>query len=329
MPFDPAQFVGHAAAELAEAVAAAAPAELMGPADGAVELHQSVASGALMDPTVVHLDTLLSTVVDGLVPPDHPPIDLPDVTLKAFLGRGAQGWVYAGKVNATGKTIAVKVIKGENVTSRRSALREALVCAKFCHPNILRVYKVRPAKSFWVVLMELVQGPPLDAESVPRQRLPGCLGQLADAVSTLGEHGIVHRDIKPGNVLIRRQNQTPVLLDFGLAVDLAGPKIADIPEIAGTPVFMTADALDGHPPEPSWDAYALGMTAATVLLGPIKAPSDYYELYEAKRSRMLEGEIEKALKQLPERKLSEAVIALLQKDPAGRLQALEQLRNWR
>jgi hypothetical protein len=326
MVLDPQTFVGQPVADLAAVIAQADSAELLPPEQGLVEPHSATAT--LIDPTVVHLDTLISTVTDSYLPADHPPIDLPDVTLKSFLGRGAQGWVYSGKVNSTGKTIAVKVIKGESVSSRRSALREALICAKFCHPNILRVYKVRPAKSFWVVLMELVQGPVLGPEAVAEESLASCLGQLADALVEISERGIVHRDIKPGNVLIRHQDHTPVILDFGLAVDLAGPRIADVPEIAGTPLYMTTEALDGYAPEPSWDAYSLGMTAAYILVGPINTPPDFYDLYESKRSRVLEDEIAQKLQAVPDRELREGIIGLLAAEPAARLKALEKMRGW-
>src|SRR5947208_2513559 len=82
----------------------------------------------------------------------------------------------------------------------------------------------------------------------------------AAAVSALGEGHIVHRDIKPANIVLRQGDSSPVLIDFGLALDLTAASPEDRAQVGGTPLFMTPDAFTGAAPEPSWDAYALGLT---------------------------------------------------------------------
>src|SRR5262245_36360851 len=150
---------------------------------------------------------------------DHPDVEVPGVVLEAFLGGGGQGWVYAGRVQATNKVVAVKVL-ARAADALGWGAREAILCARVRHRNVLRVLRAEPAGSFWVVLMELVQGDELARAALPPADARACFGQLADALLALAANRLVHRDVKPANILLRRPDRSPVLIDFGLAIDL-------------------------------------------------------------------------------------------------------------
>src|SRR5262249_8438604 len=131
----------------------------------------------------------------------------------------------------------------------------------------------------------LVQGDDLARCRLPGHRIRSCFGLLADALLTLAKAGVVHRDVKPANVVLRRQDYSPVLVDFGLAVDTTNPLWKPDEHIAGTLLYMAPEAFSGARPEPSWDAYSLGMTAVDVLLGQrFWLNRDAAELVRAKQS---------------------------------------------
>lgn len=256
------------------------------------------------------------------LPPDHPEIDIPSVALEAFLGGGGQGWVYAGRVRTTNKVVAVKVLSRGRDAQDWGA-REAILCARIRHPNVLRVLRAEPAGAFWVVVMELVQGSELGREPIAANRVRGCFGQLADALAALARGRIIHRDIKPANVLVRQDDQSPVLIDFGLAVDFG--EGADHADLSGTPFFLPPEAWRDEPPTPAWDAYALGATAAVALAGTPNMPTDLPTLRTAKLSRVFECRLLKVLNDNPCQRWIEEMIAA---EPQRRLAAVEAARVW-
>jgi serine/threonine-protein kinase len=265
---------------------------------------------------------------DSRLSDDHPEVDVPGVVLEAFLGGGGQGWVYAGRVTATNKVVAVKVVgRGAGDDPLGWGAREALLCARVRHRNVLRVLRAEPAGAFWVVLMELVQGDELGRGALSPAEAKVCFGQLADALLALAKQRLVHRDVKPANILLRRPDHSPVLIDFGLAIDLA--ELDDYgADLSGTPFYMAPEAWRDAPPDPAWDAYALGVTAAVVLVGPPDLKTDLPSLRQAKLSGMFERKVADGLAHVGDDGLTHWVARLLDHDPARRRAALEDARAW-
>lgn len=125
-----------------------------------------------------------------------------------------------------------------------------------------------------------------------------CFGQICDALATLADNQIVHRDVKPQNIVVR-QDGSPVLVDFGLAVDLefAGDVPADV---SGTPYFMAPEAFSNAKPDPAWDAYSLGVTAGFVLCGEQNASSDLGVMQLDKQSGAFDGRLAASVTGLPD-----------------------------
>lgn len=262
------------------------------------------------------------------LPEDHPEVDIPGVELEAYLGGGGQGWVYAGRVKSTNKVVAVKVVgRGAGDDPLGWGAREAVLCARIRHRNVLRVLRAEPAGAFWVVLMELVQGEELSRARLDAAEIRACFGQLADALVAIARHRLVHRDVKPGNILLRQPDRSPVLIDFGLAIDLA--ELNDYAaDLSGTPFYMAPEAWRDQPPEPAWDAYALGVTAAVTLLGPPKMRNDISSLRKAKLSGTFERKIADGLAAVADAELTHWVARLLDHEPGERRAALEVARAW-
>jgi serine/threonine protein kinase len=204
---------------------------------------------------------------DGVLPEPPVEINIPDVKLEKYVGGGAQGLVYSGRVCSTGFLVAVKILRGDYVKTGGTAAQEALLLARLRHRNIMRVFRFQPQDTFWVVIMELVQGSELARCRLTLDEARRCFIHLADALCTLAEARIVHRDIKPRNIVLRHEDHCPVLVDFGLAIDLANPlhQLKPAEWIAGTPLFMAPEVFSGAQPDPAWDAYSLGVTAIRAL----------------------------------------------------------------
>src|SRR5262249_50453141 len=145
------------------------------------------------------------------------------------LGAGGMGAVYLAEDAQLGRRVALKVPcfspeDGPTVVERFH--REARVAAGIDHPNICPVYDIGEVDGVYYLTMPFIEGTPL-SKKVEANRLlsppeaANLVGRLALAVSVMHERGVIHRDLKPGNVLLRL-NGDPVLMDFGLARSVSG-----------------------------------------------------------------------------------------------------------
>jgi serine/threonine protein kinase len=323
MPLTPQKYVHLSLPALVRDLAIADPADVALPRPAEVVPHGPRTT------SLAYRGDFVSTIPeDTRLPDDHPEIEVPGVVLESFLGGGGQGWVYAGRVKATNKVVAVKVVgRGAGDDPLGWGAREAILCARVRHRNVLRVLRAEPAGAFWVVLMELVQGEELGRGSLGIGQARACFGQLADALLALARQRLVHRDVKPGNILMRRPDQSPVLIDFGLAVDLN--ELTDFgADLSGTPFYMAPEAWQDAPPAPAWDAYALGVTAAVALVGPPNVRTDLPSLRQAKLSGTFERKVADGLAGVADPDLTKWISRLLDHDAAERQGALEDARAW-
>ena len=129
---------------------------------------------------------------------------------------------------------------------------------------------------------------------------------------------LIHRDIKPANVLLRQDDRSPVLIDFGLAIDW--DEAASNADLCGTPFFLPPEAWRDEPPTPAWDAYALGATAAVALAGRPDMPTDLPSLRSAKLSDEFARRLSRPIADAEMRSWVEQMTAA---DPAKRLMAVE------
>lgn len=224
-----------------------------------------------------------STGPAGAPPPAarHPaPPRLDGYELTTKLGFGGMGTVWRGRQLATGREVAVKVLGAAAFASeraRRRFEREVELTARLEHPNVARVYDSGIAHGLYYYSMELVDGgAPLD-QYVRDNRLGRRQTlQLALLVCRAVEHahrrGVIHRDLKPPNVLVDADGR-PRVLDFGLATTLpdarAGATLSPAGELAGTLAFMAPEQASGRADrmDTRTDVYGLGATLYLVLTG--------------------------------------------------------------
>ena len=199
------------------------------------------------------------------------------------LGRGGMALVYRALDLRLRRPVAVKVLPPEFAFRdevRRRFLREAEMAARLSHPNIVPIYSVDERGGLVFFVMALVEGESLASmlARTPRLAVPDAkriLRDVADALAFAHAHGVIHRDIKPDNILIERDGGRPLVTDFGIARAAEADGHLTVTGVAvGTPAYMSPEQslgereLDGRS-----DVYSLGVVGYQMLAGelPFKA----------------------------------------------------------
>src|SRR5215510_14317473 len=187
------------------------------------------------------------------------------------LGRGAMGIVWRGRDELLDRDVAIKQIAlppmasdAEARASYKRTLREARTAARLNHPGVMTVFDVVEENGMPWIVMELIKARPLDQVIAEDGPLPPAqaaqLGlSLLDALSTAHAAGVLHRDVKPSNVLITPQGKA-VLTDFGIATVQGDPGMTQAGMIAGTPGFSPPERIRGADATPASDLWLLGAT---------------------------------------------------------------------
>lgn len=212
----------------------------------------------------------------GTIPDDLPQV--PGHELLGLLGRGGMGLVLKARHKVLDRIVALKMpLSGlmADPADRERFLREARATARLRHPNICPVYEVGEAGDRPFITMAYIEGQTLTQWA--RQREPTAreaaemVAALAHAVSYAHTQGLLHRDIKPGNVMVDATSGQPVLMDFGLAKELAGQssELTHTGQVMGTPAYMAPEQASGHRDRIGThsDVYALGAVLYYLLCG--------------------------------------------------------------
>jgi len=202
--------------------------------------------------------------------------------LERELGRGGMAVVFLGRDSRLGRKVAVKVLPPELTYGGGSMIerfkREAQTAAKLDHPNIIPVYRVAPGgKLFWYV-MKYLDGKGLDhildAEGqLPVDRAVEIVAQVAGALDYAHRHHVVHRDVKPANVIVDADERVTVT-DFGIAKALDANTLTASGSIIGTPYYMSPEQCKGKRVGPAADQYSLAVMTYQMLGGHVPFTGD-------------------------------------------------------
>jgi serine/threonine protein kinase len=195
----------------------------------------------------------------------------------AEIGRGGMAVVYRATDLRLHRRVAIKLLPPElafNADVRERFLREAQMSAQLAHPNIVPIYTVDEREGMVFFVMALVDGESLAERLKREQRIPipdarRILADVADALAYAHEHGVVHRDVKPDNVMLDRATGRAVVTDFGIARAAAGDSRLTVTGVAvGTPAYMSPEqALGERELDGRSDIYSLGVVAYQMLAG--------------------------------------------------------------
>ncbi len=192
------------------------------------------------------------------------------------VGSGATGRVWRARRRADDTIVAAKVLReeyGGDPDTRLRFLRESAALRAVRHPHLVPVLDLVAEGDTLAIVMDFVDGANLRAElsrgRIGRTHAVAVLAQLADALTAIHRAGIVHRDVKPENVLVTWRGGRPwaQLTDFGLAVVAGGPAVTRASQLVGTPAYVAPEVVAGRPVGPASDVYALGLTGYELLAG--------------------------------------------------------------
>lgn len=246
------------------------------------------------------------------------------------IGRGAYSLVFRVKNRALQRVEALKVfirILDEEASAR--FFRETRLAARLDHPNIVKIFNFGQAQGIPWYTMQLVDGSslaefvrhngPLDAQLFLRLAEP-----ILDAMAYSHQQGIIHRDIKPQNILVDRFLR-PYVADFGLAKALEEPGMTSTGAVLGTPGFLAPEVLVGSPASFAADIYALGATFYQVLAG--RLPFAGHESLELLMACLRQEPTPLSVHRpdLPEG-LAEVVMRALARDPQKRFASVAEMR---
>jgi uncharacterized RDD family membrane protein YckC len=264
-----------------------------------------------------------------------------------LIGRGGMGSVYRAWDTSLLRPVAIKVLLVDSVTARTRFLREARSQAQLRHPNVVPIHYVGESEGIVFLVMDLVEGDSLTdvirrEGRIATERALDIVDAVASALAAGHVAGLIHRDVKPSNILLERSGRA-LLADFGLAKDLAtaeapAPAEPDGPptsfrstaltrygSIVGTPAYLAPEQASGGPVDHRADMYALGASLFEALTGtpPFDAPTPT-AIVEQQRSetvrspRALVADLHPSVERL--------VLRLLEKRPEDRFATYDDLR---
>jgi len=257
--------------------------------------------------------------------------------ITAKLGAGGMGVVYRAHDERLGRDVAFKVLPegaiGEELARRRFR-REAQALSRLNHPSIATIHDFDTHEGLDFLVMEWVPGKTLAemllAGPLPEDEVVALGAQIAAALEAAHEHGVVHRDLKPGNIMVTPKGLAKVL-DFGLArllgLHSSGATMStagDSQTVAGTLLYMPPEALRGDPPDARSDIYSLGAVLYEMATG--RRPHDAPTL-EALIYGILNHAVPPPTRINPRltARLESVIVMALEKDPTRRYQTATQL----
>jgi len=210
--------------------------------------------------------------------------DLGPYRIERVLGRGGMGVVYLAEQRELGRNVALKLLPDElaqDADFRARFERESRLAASIDHPNIIPLYEAGEIEGTAFLAMRFVDGVDLASRLTDGPMEPveavGILAQVAGALDAAHERGLVHRDVKPGNVLLDRtaQGEHAYLTDFGLTKQTGTESgLTRMGSFMGTPAYMAPEQIEGQDVDGRADQYSLACLAFECLTGQVPVTRD-------------------------------------------------------
>ena len=208
---------------------------------------------------------------------ENPVPDWDRYTIIDYLGEGAMGLVYRALDPSLGRQVAIKFIASDDPDQKNRFQREARAHAQIEHDHVCRVYEVGDVGGRAYIAMQLIDGSSLQdvASDLTLDQRVVVMEQVAEAVQAAHSMGVIHRDIKPGNIMVENRDGGGLhayVLDFGIAREIGSPGMTLTGMVVGTPAYMAPEQVQGDPGliDRRVDVYGIGATLYDLIAG--KAP---------------------------------------------------------
>ncbi|HEY8175268.1 MAG TPA: serine/threonine-protein kinase [Gemmatimonadaceae bacterium] len=255
-------------------------------------------------------------------------------SLQRELGRGGMGVVYLARELRLDRPVAIKLLPPELAAQARLRdrfTREARTAARLSHPYIVPIHAVDEASGFVFYVMAYVDGETLAQRVMSRGPLPPAeatrvLREVAWALAYAHMQGVIHRDVKPANILLERGTGRAMVTDFGIARLAQASGETTVGELLGTPEYMSPEQASGEPVDARSDIYSLGVVAYYAVSGTLPLTGPTAQAVLAKQITQLAPPVASVARGTP-RSLAVAIDTCMHKDPAQRIQSGEALAD--
>ena len=251
-----------------------------------------------------------------------------EYTIESELGRGGMAAVFLARDIALERRVAIKVMLPDLVDVEGIQDRfviEAKTSALLDHPGIVTVYSVKQRAGLLFIVMKFVEGRTL--ESLLKAAGPlnphvamMIVRQVAEALQFAHTEGVVHRDVKPSNIIIDTRGR-PIVTDFGIAKVMSAKSVTVTGSMLGTPTYMSPEQCRGLPATVASDQYALGVMAYEMLSGKVPFAGTIYELIHAHCVEPPPPLVVPGL----DKSIEEIVLKMLAKSPPERWESLSEV----
>jgi serine/threonine-protein kinase len=257
--------------------------------------------------------------------------------LSFLLGRGGMSVVYLARCLETGRHVAIKFLRPELVDRtpyRQRFINEIEAVRRIRHPVVVRMYDIGELEDGRIYLvMEYVRGPSLkkiiERGHLPLEQLLPIASAVAEGLGAAHAHGVIHRDLKPGNVLIPRLAECGVpakIVDFGIARIDGFPKITNTAEVVGTPLYLSPEQALGYPVDLRADIYCFGVMLYEACTGQRMFEGKDPQLLLKKHVRVVPPRMAERRPDLAiPRALDDLVMRCLEKSPGRRPQSMSEI----
>lgn len=228
-----------------------------------------------MDPTTQKLNAQ-SVTIESM----QPKIQIAGYKILRELGRGGMAHVYLAVQESFGREVALKVLSPHLTDDEQFSkrfLREARIVSQLSHPNIVTVYDAGKQGQYHYMSMEYIPGKDLKQlrDTISREEAVRIVKDVASALDFVGKKGIVHRDVKPENIMIHQSDNRVILMDFGIAHgDDITHGMTQTGKAIGTPHFMSPEQTKGLKVDHRSDIYSLGVVLFQLLAGHLPFDAD-------------------------------------------------------
>lgn len=249
------------------------------------------------------------------------------------IGQGGMADVFLAIDTILNRHVAIKILRSDQSTDAISILRferEAQAATTLAHPNIVEIYDVGEYKNHHYIVMEYVDGKTL--KKVIRDRAPllnleavDTMKQLTSAVAEAHKRGIIHRDIKPQNVIVKSDGSLKIL-DFGIATAKGSAQLTQANNVMGSVHYLAPELAKGEPASPQSDIYALGIVFYEMLTGDVPFKADQAIQIALQHMREPMPSVRKANPNVPQ-SVENIIIRATAKNPKLRYQSCDEMLN--